>query len=437
MDVYAVVYITGNDPSQDQKQKTPVDKDGDANPTWNCPMKFTVNEAIALQNRLTLVVKIKTEGMFGDKDVGEVHVPVKELLQGYNGKMVQFVSYQVRKPSGKPKGELSFSYKFSDTLAPAAGQVGQAPAYSNTGVYPTGYAPVLGSGYGGSKPDEPVTAYPAGSKPDKADEPVTAYPNLKVDKADEPVTAYPNVKPGKVDEHVTAYPAVASGSGSVYPPPAGYPGAPASGAPAGYPAPASAAPTGYPAASVAAPTGYPAASAAAPAGYPAPAGVPPGREYYPPPAGYPGSPSEYPQQRNYGGYPPPQQGYGGYAQPPPYGGYAQPPPYGGYAQPPPYGGYAGYPPVVQPQQQVQKKKSKFGGMGLGAGLLGGALGEILHCFRSTLSQSSAMMSLLKSLKKTRLAVLVYLVFEIGLDGVDECSSLHCGHAYCGDKGIDG
>ncbi|GKC00607.1 SRC2-like protein, partial [Tanacetum coccineum] len=242
MDVYAVAYISGGSNEETKKHKTPVDKDGDANPTWNFPMKFTINESLALQNRLTLVVKIKTEGMFGDKDVGEVHVPVKELLEGFNGKVVQFVSYQVRKPSGKPKGELSFSYKFDDTLAQAA------PAYPG-GAYPTGYAAAV------NKPDEPVTAYPA-SKPNKTDEPVTAYP--------------------KVEEHATAYPAVAvaSGSGSVYPPPAGYPGAPASGAPA---------PAGYPV-GTGAPTGYPA-----------------------PPAGYPGAQGGYPEQRGYGGYPPPQQ----------------------------------------------------------------------------------------------------------------------------------
>ncbi|KAM0029672.1 putative C2 domain-containing protein [Helianthus debilis subsp. tardiflorus] len=93
MNVYAVVYITGN---QDQKQKTHADEDGDSNPTWNHRMKFTIDESAALQNRLTLVVKIKAVGMFGDKDVGEVHVPVKELLDGdYTGtRPLQFVCYQ-------------------------------------------------------------------------------------------------------------------------------------------------------------------------------------------------------------------------------------------------------------------------------------------------------------------------------------------------------
>ncbi|KAL4570516.1 hypothetical protein LXL04_026172 [Taraxacum kok-saghyz] len=72
--------------------ETHVDKDGDSNPTWNYQMKFKIDESAALQNRLTLVVKIKTEGMFGDKDLGEVHVPIKELLEGAltGGKPLQF-----------------------------------------------------------------------------------------------------------------------------------------------------------------------------------------------------------------------------------------------------------------------------------------------------------------------------------------------------------
>ncbi|KAL8209905.1 hypothetical protein R6Q57_006637 [Mikania cordata] len=248
MDVYAVVYINGA-VNQDQKQKTPVDKDGGSNPTWNYPMKFQINESDALQNRSTLVVKIKTEGMFGDKDLGEVHVPIKELLEGAStgGKPLQFVSYQVRKPSGKPKGELSFSYKFAGKTA------------------------------GVGKVEEPVTAYPAG-KPNKADEFVTANPAGKVNKVDEPVTAYP---------------AVASGSSSLYPPP--YP-APISAASGSYPPPAAAvAPGGYPPAGG---TYYP-----PPAGYPQPQA---GYAYQQQPAygGYPPPPPP-----GYGGYPP-QPGYG-------------------------------------------------------------------------------------------------------------------------------
>nr|XP_043628715.1 protein SRC2 [Erigeron canadensis] len=262
MDVYAVVYInntiTGN---QDQKQKTHVDKDGDSSPTWNYSMSFKFDESAALQNRLTLVVKIKTEGMFGDKDLGEVHVPVKELLDGVtnNGKPLQFVSYQVRKPSGKPKGELSFSYKLAERPAPV-----------------------------GKLDDQPVTAYPAGNPAGIGN---NSIPTGKVDQPDKPN--------GKADEPVTAYPAVgpsgSGGPGSLYPPV--YAAAP---------------PVVTGAASVAGP--YPPATGGVyyppPAGYPQP----------PPQSGY-----AYQQpQPGYGGYPPyPPPGYGGY--PPPQPGYGYPP----------------------------------------------------------------------------------------------------------------
>ena len=33
---------------------------------------------------------------------------------------MKFVSYQVRKPSGKPQGELNFSYKFGEKVSNAA-----------------------------------------------------------------------------------------------------------------------------------------------------------------------------------------------------------------------------------------------------------------------------------------------------------------------------
>ncbi|XP_076915930.1 protein SRC2 homolog [Bidens hawaiensis] len=113
MDVYAVVFISGT-VRKDQKQRTTTVKHGDSDPAWNFPMKFVIDAAAGLNNGMTLVVKIKAEGIFGGKNLGEVHVPVMELLEGVkdNGKAVKTVSYQVRRPSGKPKGVLSLKYEF-------------------------------------------------------------------------------------------------------------------------------------------------------------------------------------------------------------------------------------------------------------------------------------------------------------------------------------
>lgn len=276
MDVYAVVSISGGDKNSKQKTKSPVDHDGDANPTWNFSMRFTVDEAALQMNRLTLDFKLVCERALGDKDVGEVCVPLKELIDspvkaGGDGK--QFVSYQIRKPSGKPKGQLAFSYKFSEKIV---GSYVASPYAAASPLAPPS----------GKADSEPVTAYPAGSSsvypPPGVYPPPAAYP------AGESSGHYPPPPPAPA-----AYPAV--GSSGHYPPPPypgaegskPYPAAPYHGAEGNKPYPP---PTGYPPASAGPPPthgGY---------GYPPPA---PGYGYPPPPAGY-----GYPPQPGYG-YPPP------------------------------------------------------------------------------------------------------------------------------------
>lgn len=173
MDVYAVVSISGGSHPK-QKIKTNVDKDSGSNPTWNYPMKFTVDEIAAQQNRLSLIFDFRCERSFGDKDIGQVVVPVKELLDSKcDENSMKFVTYQVRTSSGKPKGELNFSYKFGDKAvvqavapkaaepvtaypAPAAGS--SVPAYPPPGAYPYGAYPPPQPGYGGYPP-QPAAQY--------------------------------------------------------------------------------------------------------------------------------------------------------------------------------------------------------------------------------------------------------------------------------------
>ncbi|XP_024986830.1 protein SRC2-like [Cynara cardunculus var. scolymus] len=147
MDVYAVASISGSF----QKLRTPVNKGAGPNPTWNFPMKFTVDEAAAMHNCLTLIVKIKAVGMFVNREQGEVHVSIKELMEGVksDGRAMQFVSYQVRRPSGKPKGEISFSYKFGEKFSGKA----EEPVMA----YPPGRAVGSSSGY----PPPYATEYPS------------------------------------------------------------------------------------------------------------------------------------------------------------------------------------------------------------------------------------------------------------------------------------
>ncbi|MQL05536.1 hypothetical protein EI015_26035, partial [Escherichia coli] len=80
MHVYVVVSLSG-DPLQPQKSKSPVHRDGGTNPTWNFPVKFTVNESLAHQNRLSLEIKLFSDRtVAGDTLIGTVYVPLRELL---------------------------------------------------------------------------------------------------------------------------------------------------------------------------------------------------------------------------------------------------------------------------------------------------------------------------------------------------------------------
>ncbi|CAM8927966.1 unnamed protein product [Rhodiola kirilowii] len=111
MDPYVTVSLSNNPNS---KQKTEVDTDGGKNPKWKGKsMKFVVNEDMSKNQNLTLVFKIMAEKPFGDKEVGEVRVPVNEVLEAAKNSNVQLksLSYSVTTPSGKPKGTLNFSSK--------------------------------------------------------------------------------------------------------------------------------------------------------------------------------------------------------------------------------------------------------------------------------------------------------------------------------------
>ncbi|KAJ9535937.1 hypothetical protein OSB04_un000905 [Centaurea solstitialis] len=90
-------------------------------------MKFTVDEYAAMHDDLMLVIKIKAIGTFTNWKLGEVQVPIKELMESVipDGNPMQFVSYRVRRSSGKTmklKGEVSFSYKFGEKFSPPRAQ---------------------------------------------------------------------------------------------------------------------------------------------------------------------------------------------------------------------------------------------------------------------------------------------------------------------------
>ncbi|XP_047335883.1 protein SRC2-like [Impatiens glandulifera] len=142
MDVYAVVFISGDSKSS-EKFKTTIDRAGGTNPSWNFPIQFSIDESAARQNRLTLVIILRCDRSLGDKKIGEIRVPIKDLLApapaGGGVNKPQFVTYQVRKPSGSPRGgELHFSYKWADKRIAATVEepvTAYPVACSGSGVY--------------------------------------------------------------------------------------------------------------------------------------------------------------------------------------------------------------------------------------------------------------------------------------------------------------
>ncbi|XP_021862139.2 protein SRC2-like [Spinacia oleracea] len=170
MDVYVVISVVDaavNRRSTALKNRTPVDKNGDKNPTWNYPICFTLNDSAAHQNRLSIRFQIFSKRFFpGDKLIGEVQVPVTELLSIHSDrKEASSFSYQVRKASGKMKGVLNFSFKFGEKFTAGGGGVGSGFTVGGGGPipstksYPYPPPPMWGqtvSGY----PAPPQTAYP-------------------------------------------------------------------------------------------------------------------------------------------------------------------------------------------------------------------------------------------------------------------------------------
>ena len=125
MEVYAVVSLSGDPRS---RQRIQADRTGGRNPTWNATLRFNVPASGAG----SLHVLLRAERALGDRDVGEVHIPLSELLSGAPDGPVpaKFVAYQVRKiSSGKPQGVLNLSYKFRE-VTQAAGANSYAPAQS-------------------------------------------------------------------------------------------------------------------------------------------------------------------------------------------------------------------------------------------------------------------------------------------------------------------
>ncbi|XP_023906148.1 protein SRC2 [Quercus suber] len=123
MKPYAVVFIRDhNNVLHSSERKTSVDLEGGSNPTWNFNVKFTINLAIAQENHLDLVIKLKSRRKshgIRDKDIGEVRVLISELLKCFGDDAAEdekHMSKSVVTSDGEAQGALAFSYKFGRTV---------------------------------------------------------------------------------------------------------------------------------------------------------------------------------------------------------------------------------------------------------------------------------------------------------------------------------
>ncbi|KAJ4719427.1 Protein SRC2-like [Melia azedarach] len=229
MNVYAIVSVSG------EIQTTSVDKECGKKPTWNQRMRFNIDEADAMQNNLNVVFSLKSHGgCFGGCVLGEVCVPVKDMLCQSNGVEERTQSYNIITPSGRTKGTLHIAYKFgpSPGHSPNHGMAYPPPPQNHPAGYPPvcsqggypppqggypppqgGYPPQGGSGYAPPlqdhyhhNPHSNPSPYP---QPGGYPPPNTAYP---------PPGGYP--PPGQTN---IPYPGPPSPSGG-YPPNAGFQG---------------------------------------------------------------------------------------------------------------------------------------------------------------------------------------------------------------------
>lgn len=107
---YVVITLAGNSVS---RQRTPVDERNGEKPYWNFTMRFEVERSKLQRNSAVLVFQLCRRRIIGDKDIGLVYVPVKELFDGAGGvNRSRPVAFSVSSRSGKPKGVVYLSYVF-------------------------------------------------------------------------------------------------------------------------------------------------------------------------------------------------------------------------------------------------------------------------------------------------------------------------------------
>lgn len=210
---------------------TPVNYEGGQNPEWNFSMKFVINEKELMSNSLVLVFCIRcSRAVRGDKDVGDVHVPLKDLFDKSNHSSspdqcsATTTTLQVRAPSSGTQGELTFSYTFDPNGHDRALQHAPAQPFivPSASQLPQGYPTFMAAAYTQTTEttttcvlnNEPPLGYPPlGIGPQVAFPPqqVTMQMPLGYPTAANPVLPFPPPNPTVAPPIATDSPLVLSG----------------------------------------------------------------------------------------------------------------------------------------------------------------------------------------------------------------------------------
>uniref|UniRef100_A0A0E0JIX5 C2 domain-containing protein n=1 Tax=Oryza punctata TaxID=4537 RepID=A0A0E0JIX5_ORYPU len=177
MRVFAIASISGSNVPMPM-HGTHADSNGGSNPAWNTVLHFPVPARLDTRG-LALHVQLRARRSFGGhRDVGDVFVPLDDLLAGaHDGGEPKPASYQVRRPmSGRSHGTLYFCYRFTDVKHPALEAIEAASATSTTKQEQ--YVPMYvqnSDEKATEKSMSPVTAYPPPSNAAVAYPPVVPY----------------------------------------------------------------------------------------------------------------------------------------------------------------------------------------------------------------------------------------------------------------------
>ncbi|KAH6832835.1 hypothetical protein C2S53_006082 [Perilla frutescens var. hirtella] len=113
MKVYAEVSLNG---ILETTTKSNVDEQGETNPMWSFVAGYTISEAAMQLPGVNLMVKLLCKRTIGDKLIGEVKIPLKNLFDTTHESADQekILSYDVK---GTPNGVLNISYSFGQKMA--------------------------------------------------------------------------------------------------------------------------------------------------------------------------------------------------------------------------------------------------------------------------------------------------------------------------------